>query len=322
MRATSLRAVTRVTASEERSDQDALKRTKSMKTATARTAVGFRNILFATDFSSAAAHAVPYVKRIAKHYDANLVALHVRPPVVTEPAYWPTEVTIRKENEELRGQLLDTFAGIRTTPLIEEGDIQSRLQEAIAKNNTDLVVIGTRGRTGLGKMLLGSTAEEIFRTVTCPVLTVGPHADTSLRADGEIREILYATDLASPSPAAAAYAVSLAQEFQARLILLHVIAEPKVGELVSAHDVTQAGKDLLRKLVPAEAEAWCKPEFFVERGNPADRILEFAHLRESRLIVLGVKPEGGVPGAATHLPNATAHKVVSYAECPVLTVRS
>ena len=296
-----------------------------MKTATARTAVGFRNILFATDFSTAAAHAIPYVKRIAKHYDANLVALHVRQPAVNpmiQPPSWPDEETIRKENEEYRGQLLNIFTGIRTTALIEEGDIQSRLQEAMAKNNTDLVVIGTRGRTGLGKMLLGSVAEEIFRTVTCPVLTVGPHAETSGGANGEIREILYATDLASPSPAAAAYAVSLAQEFQAHLILLHVIAEPKAGELVSAHDTTEASKNLLRKLVPAETEAWCKPEFFVERGNPADRILELAHLRESGLIVLGAKAEEGVPGAATHLPIATAHKIVSNAACPVLTVRS
>ena len=296
-----------------------------MKTATVQTAVGFRNILFATDFSSAAAHAIPYVKRIAKHYDANLVALHVRPVAVnpmTQPAYWPDQETIRKENEEYREQLLDTFAGIRTTAIIEEGDVQSRLQEAMAQNDIDLVVVGTRGRTGLGKMLLGSVAEEILRTVTCPVLTVGPHADVSRGANGEIREILYATDLTSPSPAAAAFAVSLAQEFQAHLILLHVIAEPKAGEFVSAHDVTEAAKQLLRKLVPAEAEAWCKPEFFVERGNPADRILELAHLRESGLIVLGVKAEEGVPGAATHLPIATAHKIVSHAECPVLTVRS
>ena len=171
-------------------------------------------------------------------------------------------------------------------------------------------------------MLLGSVAEEIFRTVLCPVLTVGPHADAARSADGQIREILYATDFASSSPAAAAYAVSLAQEFQARLILLHVIAEPKVGELVSSHDTIEASKNLLRKLVPAEAFASCKPEFFVERGNPADRILELARLRESGLIVLGVKPEEGVPGAATHLLNATAHKIVSHAECPVLTVRS
>jgi nucleotide-binding universal stress UspA family protein len=293
--------------------------------ALARTAIDIRNILFATDFSNAAALAIPYVKRIAKHYDANLVALHVRPPAVnpmTEPGTWLDEETIRKQDEEYRKQLLDTFAGIRTTALVEEGSIQSRLEQAIEKNHTDLVVIGTRGRTGLRKVLMGSVAEEILRTVTCPVLTIGPRTDSSRGADGQIREILYATDLESPSPAAAAYAVSLAEEFQARLILLHVIPEPKPGELVSAHDVTQAAKDLLRKLVPAEALAWCKPEFFVECGNPADRILELAHLRESELIVLGIRPEEGVPGAATHLPISVGHKIVSGAECPVLTVRS
>jgi nucleotide-binding universal stress UspA family protein len=296
-----------------------------MKTAAARTAAGFYHILFATDFSPAAAQAIPYVKRIAKHYDADLVALHVRPPIVnpmTDPSTWPTEESIRKQDQEYKDQLLDTFAEIRTTAIIEEGDLQSRLLATIAKNNTDLVVIGTRGRTGLGKVLLGSVAEEIFRSITCPVLTVGPHADNTRGADGEVREILYATDLTSSSPVAASYAVSLAQEFQARLVLLHVIPEPKPGELVSPHDVSQAAKDLLRKLVPAEAEAWCKPEFFVERGNPADRILELAHLRQSGLIILGAKSEEGVPGAATHLPIATAHKVVSHAECPVLTVRN
>ena len=296
-----------------------------MKSATARTAVGFRNILFATDFSPAAAHAIPYVKRLAKHYDANLVALHVRPPSVnpmTQPMSWADGETARKQNEELRNELLDTFAGIHTTALVEEGDIQSQLRDANQKNNTDLVVIGTRGRTGLGKVLMGSVAEEIFRTVTCPVLTVGPKSDSSRGAGGEIREILYATDFASISSAAAAYAVSLAQEYQARLILVHVIPEPKAGDLVSASEVATAARELLRKLVPEEALAWCKPEYFVERGNPAERILELACLRESDLIVLGVKPEEGVPGAATHLPIATAHKVVSQAPCPVLTVRS
>ena len=296
-----------------------------MKAAAVQTPVRFRNVLFATDFSSAAAHAIPFVKRIAKHYDANLVALHVRPPAVnpmTQPPTWPDEETMRKKNEELRGKLLDTFAGIRTSALIEEGDIQSRLRAAIEKNNVDLVVIGTRGRTGLGKLLLGSVAEEIFRTVTCPVLTVGPRSDSFRGANGEFREILFATDFTSESQAAAAYAVSLAQEFQARLTLLHVVPEPEAGDLVSAADVTRAEKELLRKLVPEEAQAWCKPEYFVVHGNPADRILDLAHVRESDLIVMGVKQKGGVPGAATHLPIATAHKIVSHAECPVLTVRS
>lgn len=295
-----------------------------MKTAVAKTRTRFQNILFATDFSGAAAQAIPYVKKIAKYYQSNLVTLHVRPPVVypmTEPGAWPTEAA-KAVDEERRQELLATFAGIPTQVLIEEGDIQSCLDAAIQKNNIDLVVIGTRGRTGLGKLLLGSVAEEIFRAVTCPVLTVGPHSRMPVRANGEFREILYATDFSSESQSAAAYAVSLAQEFQARLILLHVIPEREAGDLVSASDVTESSKELLRKLVPPEAEAWCKPQYFVERGNAADKILEFANLRETDLIVLGAHPPKGVPGAATHLPIATAHKVVSHAMCPVLTVRS
>lgn len=296
-----------------------------MNTATAKTGLRFRNILFATDFSPAAAQAIPYVKQIAKHYDADLLTLHVRPPVVnpmTQPASWPIDIEAAKAlDDQHREEVLDSFAGIRTQVLIEEGDIQSSLNAAIAKNHTDLVVIGTRGRTGFGKLLLGSVAEEIFRTVSCPVLTVGPHSTSSLGPNSEFREILYATDLSPESQGASAYALSLAQEFQSRLILLHVVPERKPGELGSIANVTESLEKLLRKLVPPEAEAWCKPEYFVERGDPADKILEFAHQRESDLIVLGVRPEQGVPGAATHLPIATAHKIVSHATCPVLTIR-
>jgi nucleotide-binding universal stress UspA family protein len=297
-----------------------------MKTATAKTAVGFRNILFATDFSAASALAIPYVKRIAIHYEANLVVLNVHTPVVnpmTPPETWAAaEAAEQARDEQHREELLGTFAGIRTQVVIEEGDIQSHLQAAIEKFDTDLVVIGTRGRTGLGKILLGSVAEEILRTITCPVLTVGPYADLSRGADGQIREILYATDFASEAPAAAAYAVSLAEEFQARVVFLHVVSPMEPNDLVMASDVVESSKALLQKLVPREATDWCKPEYVVEQGNPAQKILELARMREPDLIILGVKPEEGVPGAATHLPLATVHKVVSHAACPVLTVRS
>src|ERR1700756_4102440 len=185
-----------------------------MKAATAKTRTKFDNILFATDFSPAAAHAIPFIKKIARHFESNLLTLHVRPPVVnpmTQPGTWPVDLEAAKVfDKEHREKLLDTFAGINTEVLIEEGDIQSRLEKAIQKYDTDLVIIGTRGRTGLAKVLLGSVAEEIFRTVPCPVLTVGPHSEMP-KAD--IREILFATDFSSEAPAAAAYAISLAQEF-------------------------------------------------------------------------------------------------------------
>jgi nucleotide-binding universal stress UspA family protein len=294
-----------------------------MKAATAKTRTRFENIVFATDFSPAAAQAIPFVKKLTRHFQSKLVALHVKPPVVnpmTQPATWPVVSEAAKATDQRhRQELLDTFAGFNTEIILEEGNVQSRLEQAIENYDVDLVIIGTRGRTGLSKMLLGSVAEEIFRTVPCPVLTVGPHCQAD-RAN--IREILFATDFASEAPAAAAYAVSLAQEFQARLTMLHVVPEPKPGDLVIWSEVRDSSKQLLRKLVPDEAEAWCKPEYFVERGDPAERILDLANLREVDLIVLGAQPERGVPGAATHLPIATAHKIVAHAKSPVLTVRS
>ncbi|HLK05994.1 MAG TPA: universal stress protein [Candidatus Acidoferrum sp.] len=283
----------------------------------------FEKLLFATDFSEAAAHTIPFIRKFAKHFESEVLAFHVRPPVVnpmTEPNTWPVDVEAAKAvDEEHRQELLGSFYGIKTEVVISEGGILASLQEVMEKQHTDLLVMGTRGRTGIAKMLLGSVAEEILRNVPCPVLTVGPHSDP---AKAKIREILFATDFASESNLAAAYAVSLAQEFEARLTLLHVVSEPKAGELVGWFDVQDSAKKLLAKLVPQGAEVWCKPEYFVERGDPAERILDLATLRDVDLIVLGAEPEKGLRGAATHLPIAIAHKVITRANCPVLTVRN
>jgi nucleotide-binding universal stress UspA family protein len=296
-----------------------------MKAATAKTRIQFRNILFATDFSPAAMRAIPIAKAIARNYDSNIVALHVRGPVVnpmTPPAVWPMVLEAEKQKDELRrGELLSYFAGIPAAARIEEGDILSHLAEAIKNDNVDLVVVGTHGRTGFGKLILGSVAEEILRTVHCPVLTVGPNSSPAWATGTTIREVLFATDFSPESREAAAYAVSLAQEFQARLVLLHVVANPEAGDLVSPANVTAASENLLRQFLPEDAELWCKPEFIVAHGKSAEMILEIAKQRESDLIVLGARPESGVRGASTHLPIATVHKVVTHANCPVLTVR-
>jgi nucleotide-binding universal stress UspA family protein len=297
-----------------------------MKTAAVRAPAGFKNILFATDFSSAAANAIPFVKAIAGHYDAHIYAFHVRPPVVnpmTSPSTWAVDLEIAKtEDEQQRREMLDTFPGSRTTALIAEGSIQSCLQKAIKDNNIDLVVLGTHGRTGAAKLLLGSIAEEISRNVECPVLTVGPLANYCQDRAGKFHQVLFATGFSSDACYAAAFAVSLALESQAHLVMMHVIPNQEAGDLVSPTDVSRSVQELLRDAVPAEARGWCKVEYLVQRGNAAEKILETAQHKHSDLIVIGVKKETGVPGASTHLPIATAHKVVSRATCPVLTVRS
>jgi nucleotide-binding universal stress UspA family protein len=271
-----------------------------MKALDTKTRVQVKNILFATDFSPAAAAALPYAEVLAKRFGANLFALHVRTPVInpmTPPAGWPAlEKAAELEEIERRKSLRNAVPGIEPTVLMEEGGIWENLHAAIQKFRIDLLVIGTHGRSGFGKLLLGSAAEEIFRDAPCPVLTVGPHATSEPNQAGEFTRILYAASFSAESTAAAPYAVSLAQEYQARLTLLHVLENP-------------------------EAELWCEPDYVVERGAVGEKILDVAKNRHADLIVLGVHRPVGVPGAATHLPIATAHHVVANAHCPVLTVR-
>jgi nucleotide-binding universal stress UspA family protein len=290
-----------------------------------RTRIQLKNILFATDFSRASRAAVPFAAELAKRYGAKLYALHVKPPAVnpmTPPETWRgLEEAARIEGEQQRQELCKSFAGIQAEILIQEGDLWSNLAVAIEGNKIDLIVMGTRGRSGVVKFLLGSVAEEIFRQAPCPVLTVGPHSPAEPKRGGEFSRILFATDFSPESVAAAPYAISLAQEYQTYLTLLHVLAEPKAGDLVHPSELTTSSTQLLRNLVPPGAELWCVPEYVVERGAAAEKILEVAAQSKADLIVLGVRQPSGFPGAATHLPIAIAHKVVSHAACPVLTVR-
>ena len=154
------------------------------------------------------------------------------------------------------------------------------------------------------------------------MLTIGPHVTSSVHNDGRFHSVLFATDFTPESLAAAPYAISLAQENQAKLTLLHIIPE-RNGQAEyrgSANSVADAMAKL-HDLVPSEAELWCRPNTTVEFGRPSDGILEAARKSKADLIVLGVRGAKGHLGAATHVERATAHNVVVRATCPVLTVR-
>ena len=138
--------------------------------------------------------------------------------------------------------------------MIKDGELWGSVGSVIETKQIDLVVLGTRGRSGLARLLLGSAAEEIFRRAPCPVLTVGPHASTLLLRGGGVAHILYASDFSPESVAAAPYAISLAQEYQAHLTLLHAIIDPKTGDLVQSKELVPSSERLLRDLVPSEAE--------------------------------------------------------------------
>jgi len=293
-----------------------------MKAVQARTRITLKNILFATDFSPAADAAVPLAIQIARRYGAKVYGVHVNridDYTAAAPNAWAAMAeAAEKETKEDAGRLNDQLQSIEHEVVIGEGKTWEVMSDLIEQKEIDLVVLGTRGRTGLGKTLLGSVAEQILRQSQCPVLTVGPHVNLWSDEFAKMREILYATDLATDFPKAAPYAVSLAQENQAHLVLLHVIEDPKAGDLVNSPEVVEFKERKLQQLVTQQARLWCDPTYIVEHGPTAEKILDVAKRRHTDLIVLGARPAKGL---ATHLNIGTVHKVVSQAECPVLTVR-
>ena len=296
-----------------------------MKAVQVKTRIALKNILFATDFSSAADAAVPFAMQIARRYGAKVYGVHVNlfdDYTGVAPNAWAAMAeAAEKETKEDARRLNEQLQGIEHEVVIGEGNIWEVVSNLIKEKEIDLVVVGTRGRTGLGKALLGSVAEQILRQAPCPVLTVGPHVTLEPEKAAEMHQILYATDLGAEFPAAAPYAISLAQENQARLVMLHVIEDRKAGDLVQPQEVTDSMLSKLRQLVPQEAELWCEPACLVEQGEPTEKILDVAKRRNADLIVLGARPAKGMLAAATHLNAGTVHKVVLQAKCPVLTVR-
>ncbi len=287
--------------------------------------VSLENILYATDFSPAATAALPYAIGLADRYGAKVHGFHVRFPAtypIVGPEAMPQIIEAAEEQAKFEAkQLHELLAGVPHMVSVCEGEMWPLIADAVEKQNTDLIVIGTSGRTGVSRALLGSVAEEIFRRATCPVLTVGPHASPETQRRLEMKEIVYATDFSPESLAALPFAVSMAQEHEARLTLLHVVAQPKVGELVHAEQYAESIKRQLHSLMPPEAEFWCEPKYMVQHGPEAEKIVEVATALGADLIVLGIRGAAGGMGMATHFSKSVAHEVVTQARCPVLTVR-
>jgi len=266
----------------------------------------FGNILFATDLSFTADAVVPHVIEIARVYRSKIYAVHVK-----------TSEWDGKQEEAVKG-LKDRLGSIPHEVVIKNGDVKPTLLKVAQQKNIDLIVVGTHGRTGLGRVLLGSVAEAIFREAACPVLTVGPRMLHKMLTP-QIKEILFATDLTPVSAAAVRHAVSIAQENRSRLTILHVQPKPSPGEVLQSQDHATLALRKLQELVPREFELWCDPYYMVEEGEPAEKILEVAAKYGADTIVLGIRPHS--VGLATHLARPTAHRVVVGANCPVLTVR-
>jgi nucleotide-binding universal stress UspA family protein len=296
-----------------------------MPTVTAPTRIKLHNILFATDFSPSAQTVLSHALDLARRYDAGMYIVNVLPRMPFVDIEQPDPEQSKSWSKQQLAALVgsELFKGVQHKELIEQGEVPEVLSKLVRKYGIDLIVIGTGGRTGLGKFLLGSVAEEVFRKAECPVLTIGPHA-TRWEMDGRLQHILFATDFGTESLHGLPYAISLAEENRARLTLLHVAPEPGVAlpepepgsmPVVDPIELAASAEKQLRALIPEETQLWHEPAYMVQFGPPAETILRIA-AQTADMIVLGVKR----PGVLTkHLGEGVAYKVVCEAPCPVLS---
>lgn len=279
--------------------------------------VVLRNVLFATDFSAASMRALPYAASLARQYGAKLHASHVVPIESYLLGDAQAVERLRLARAEAESNLTEIVSSpavgsIPMATLLDNGDIWSVLQGFIEQYSIDMLVVGTTGRTGFGKVLLGSVAEEAIRESPCPVLTVGPRTPDD--AATRLRNILYASDFSADSLVGVPYSFSFAEKFHARLTLLHVI--PSLSE--SPYLDAQMARVRLGEIASAHASLATAPNVVVEMGSPANMILKVARDLEADLIVIGARGAGALPRLASHF-GSIAHKVVSHAHCPVLT---
>jgi nucleotide-binding universal stress UspA family protein len=245
-----------------------------MATIAGNARIALKNVLFLTDFSEPSEAALPFAVETTKSYEAKLHVLHVLTPVIPEVCAEAIHADEELANAEM-AKVDSQLSGVaHDTEMARGVGSWTAIEQAIREQHIDLIVLGTHGRTRAQKLLLGSFAEEVLRRSSVPVLTIGPHVRKNATKGSAFHSVLFATDFSKPSETAAPYAISLAEENDAKLMLLYVAPKPAMteqGEHAIA-DVMQRLSDI----VPSDAQNWCHALPIVRYGDAAEGILEVA----------------------------------------------
>jgi nucleotide-binding universal stress UspA family protein len=298
----------------------------------------FKHILMATDFSEPSRRALTCAMALARRHGSELLVVHAVPsapgPVPLDPL--PRELDRdHLESEKLMQQFVGAsdVSGVSYRTETAHGHVWDELAEAMQRDKTDLLVLGTHGRGALKKLAIGSVAEEVLRLADCPVLTVGPRVDPTRSHIAELRTIVFATDFGPASARALPYAVSLAESSEAQLVVVHMLPPMPLADAAYAPAVF-AADDLLqwRMAMREESERKLKervppgslakePAYVVGMDFLPEGILCVAAQYNADLIVMGANRSAS-PRIASHTPWALTHHVICDAHCPVLTLRA
>jgi nucleotide-binding universal stress UspA family protein len=292
--------------------------------------IELNRILCPIDFSAFSDHALTYAVRMAKWYTAALRVLHVMPPLppstVSELAATSRMLTARNLQIAVDSHRLP---GVDiATELVESPDPAGKILESANRYGPDLIVMGSHGRSGLQRVLLGSVVETLLHKSLRPLLTIPSHIDPKRLADrAPMRRIICAVDFAEASISALAFAMSLAEEANAQLTLLHVIElppelqhppEPPDYDIMPIRAAAEAeSRQRLTELVPEHARDYCTVETTVLEGGPSRQILRLAAVQDADLIVLGVHGRSAFDLAFF---GSNSKDIIRQSRCPVLVV--
>jgi nucleotide-binding universal stress UspA family protein len=297
--------------------------------------IEFKHIICPVDLSASSARALAHATALASWYNAQLTVLHVVPTfdpiqvrgdlgnLVQVVTPLPREQVI----EDMSRSLNLPAVAPRATPAAEAGDPQATIIDQAISKRADLIVVGTHGRRGFKRLLMGSVTENVLREAPCPVLTVPPQAPSAASESVTFKRILCPVDFSPSALQALGFALDLARQADGRVTLVHVLEwlaeeEPRASAHFNVPEyrryVAADAQERLRTLVADESRTWVEIDDMVVYGRAHREILRAAETQPADLIVMGAQGRGGV-GLA--LFGSTTQQVVRGAMCPVLTVR-
>lgn len=299
--------------------------------------IELRRILCPIDFSDATPHALRPAVSLATEYGAELHLVHVLdfphphldalgPAYDIMPYYKEMELEAGRRLGELVEEDVDGYASVKTS--VRRGAPFLEIITMTKDDEFDLIVMPTRGRSGVDRLLFGSVAEKVVRMASCPVLTVSPK-------DGEPQpfapqRILHPTDFSDYSDHALPYAAGLAQRYSSELLMIHVVtmwdydpANPEWRFPPLPEEHSAAAEEAARSALDEHGKPTVPDEVSVERRlvrgfDPPVEIVQAAEESDVDLIVIATHGRTGFRHA---LLGSTAEKIVRFAHCPVLTVK-
>ncbi len=277
-------------------------------------------ILFASEIP-ANEKAFAYALAQARQFGAQLVLFHAYDALVVAASEsgaircYDYEAAARAEKQHLL-PLAERVrqAGVQCEIVVRPGLPADQILACCREREIDRIVMGAHSPGPVGKVLVGSVAEAVLRRACTPVCIVGPEVESGGQL--AVRTVVCAVSRHESSAMVAEFAARLAEQHDARLLLLQVIRPQQRDEILAGRSLDDVEMDLLA-LVPAELQERMDIQTIVVPGDPTEELLYQSRAQNADLIVLGAQ---GASAFAAITRHGVVYKTLAHAHCPVLTL--